>query len=215
VTEDLADSSTGLGAGRVEAFSDGVLAIAITLLVLDLRVPERGGQQGSLLHALTTGAAWSSYAAYLVSFAVLGITWVNHHSLFRRLIRVDRPMLFLNLGLLLGLSLLPFPTSVLARYLTAGGQDAHVAAFFYSLVMFYVSVMFSAIWWHATAGGGRLLPSRMSPQAVRASRRRFGLGVVFYAPTLGLSFVSAPLTLAVHGMLALYYVFEQLGSSNN
>lgn len=210
MNEATARTDSGFTTARVEAFSDGVLAIAITLLVLDLHAGTSSELDGSLFHVLTTGDAWASYAAYIVSFGVLGITWVNHHSLFRQVAVVDRPLLFLNLGLLLGLSMLPWPTSVLAHHLAAGGADAHTAAFLYSLVMTYVAVMFSAIWWHVTTGGGRLLHTPMDAATVRASRRRFGLGVVTYSPTLGLAFVSAPLTLAVHAALAIYYAFEQL-----
>jgi uncharacterized membrane protein len=184
-----------------------VLAIAITLLVLDLKVP---AGNASLGHALTSAEQLSSYAAYVVSFLVLGITWVNHHSLFARTARVDRGLLFLNLALLLGLSVLPFPTAVLAHYLTAPAADAHAAAFLYSLVMLYVAVMFSAIWWRASADNGRALKQRLTDDQVRTTRRRFGLGWVAYLVTLGLSFVSAPLTLAVHGALAGYYAFEQI-----
>ncbi|MBV9292619.1 MAG: DUF1211 domain-containing protein [Frankiales bacterium] len=204
------EAVAGFTTGRVEAFSDGVIAIAITLLVLDLHSEHRPGE--SLGHALTTGHAWSSYAAYVVSFAVIGITWVNHHSLFARIALMGRSLLFLNLGLLLGLSVLPFPTRVLAENLTAGGSDAHVAAFLYSAVMLYVSIMFLAVWWWATQPGTQRLVTPLPPDGIRRSRRRFGLGLVIYSAALVLSFVSAPLTLALHGVIAIYYAFEQLRS---
>ncbi len=200
----------GVSPARVEAFSDGVLAIAITLLVLDLHAPPTGQHAGSLAHALLSRDQLSSYAAYVVSFLVIGITWLNHHSLFRQIARVDRAVLLLNLLLLLGLAVLPFPTRLMAAYVTAGGADAHTAAFAYSLVMAYVALMFSAIWWYVTREGGRDLRTPMGPAAVRSSRHRFSIGFVFYLVTLGLAFLSAPLTLAVHGALALYYAFEQL-----
>ena len=113
---------------RLEAFSDGVFAIAITLLVLELHVPETGDR--SLARALAH--EWPQFAAYLTSFLIIGIMWVNHHSMFREITRVDRPLLFLNLLLLLWTALLPFPTELIARYLRAGGADAHVAAAVYS-----------------------------------------------------------------------------------
>jgi uncharacterized membrane protein len=94
---------------RVEAFSDGVLAIAITLLVLDLHTGEHAGQVGrDLLNQ------WPTYLAYVASFLYIGVVWVNHHSLFTRIARVDGGLLWCNLGLLLTASVLPFPTAELA-----------------------------------------------------------------------------------------------------
>jgi uncharacterized membrane protein len=115
-----------MSGGRVEAFSDGVFAIAITLLVLDLAVPLReetpeGELTASLAHQ------WPAYFAYLVSFLVIGIIWVNHHTVSDKVRLVDRPVLFANLVLLLVVSVIPFPTHLLAEYLTAD-QNSHVAA---------------------------------------------------------------------------------------
>src|SRR6266566_22821 len=108
-----------MATGRLEAFSDGVFAIAITLLVLDLAVPARNrSEPGGLAAAL--GHQWPSYFAYLVSFLIIGIIWVNHHTVFDTVRLVDRPVLFANLALLLVVSALPFPTRLLAEYLTAG-----------------------------------------------------------------------------------------------
>ena len=109
---------------RLEAFSDGVFAVAITLLALDLAVAGPG--HGALGRQLTD--RWPSYAAYVVSFFVIGITWVNHHELFKTFARVDRALLFLNLLLLLFIAAIPFATSTMAAYLRTGGADAHLAA---------------------------------------------------------------------------------------
>jgi uncharacterized membrane protein len=198
---------------RVEAFSDGVLAIAITLLILDLRVPV-GVRDGGLAHALVSRELFAQYAAYVVSFLVIGITWMNHHTLFRLIARVDRRLLVLNLFLLLGLAFLPFPTRVLASYISGhGSTNAHAAAFLYSLTMFYVGAMFAALWWYASANGGRLLNEPMGMREITRSRLRFGAGMLAYLATLGLSFVSAPLVLAIQGLMACYYAFEQLDVS--
>jgi hypothetical protein len=94
--------------------------------------------------------------------------------------------------------------------LTSGGGNAHVAAFFYSAAMSLMAVLYALIWWHVTADGGRLLKAPMDPATVRRSRRGFSGGVLFYLPTLGLSFVSAELTLAVQGALAIYYALDPL-----
>lgn len=108
--------------GRVEAFSDGVFAIAITLLVLEIKVPDDAGDR--LWSAL--GAMWPSYAAYVVTFLVIGVMWVNHHTVFQCIARVDRKLLFLNLILLMGVAALPWPTAVVAEYLREGNA-AHAA----------------------------------------------------------------------------------------
>jgi uncharacterized membrane protein len=192
---------------RLEAFSDGVFAIAITLLVLDLAVPPReGSPEGHLASEL--GHQWPSYFAYLVSFLVIGIIWVNHHTVFDRVRLIDRPVMFVNLALLLIVSAIPFPTHLLAEYLTAG-SDSHVAAAVYSATMFLMGIAFALLWLTVTRDA-RLLHEHVDRAASRAAIRRFGLGNVFYLATIGLSFVSAIATLAVHAALALYYCFDQL-----
>jgi uncharacterized membrane protein len=190
---------------RTEAFSDGVFAIAITLLILDLRVP--AGDKGE---GLTRALAheWPAYFAYFVSFLVIGIIWVNHHVMFDKVRLVDRPVLFANLGLLLVVSAIPFPTSLLAGYLTAG-DDSHVAAAVYSATMVAMSLAYSTLWWVLTRDE-KLLDEGLDPRRSRLALRRFSIGGVVYLATVGLSFVSAPLTLAVHGALAVYYCFDQL-----
>jgi TMEM175 potassium channel family protein len=197
--------------GRLEAFSDGVFAIAITLLVLDIGVPPRDPPPaGGLAHKLAE--QWPSYFAYLVSFSVIGIIWVNHHGVFSRVRLVDRPTLFANLGLLLIVAMLPFPTHLMAEYLTAG-KNSHVAAAVYSCTMLAMGLTFAGVWFAVTRDE-RLLHEPVDPSARRRTLIRFGLGNVFYLITIGLAFVSAPLTLAVHGAVALYYCFDQLTSGD-
>jgi uncharacterized membrane protein len=193
---------------RLEAFSDGVFAIAITLLVLELKVPE--GVTGGHLWA-TLVEEWPSFAAYLTSFFVIGNMWVNHHAMFRQFVRVDRALLFLNLLLLLWTALLPFPTALLARYLDAGGADSHVAAALYGANLLLAAIAFSAIWAYAVRGG-RLVAAPLPAAEERRALVRFGAGTLVYAATVGLAFVSAPLTLAVQFLVALYYCFDQVAS---
>jgi uncharacterized membrane protein len=197
-----------ISTARLETFSDGVFAIAATLLVLDLAPVSAA--HGKLLGALFSHAEVSEYAAYVVSFAIIGITWMNHHSLFRQVARVDRPLMLLNLLLLMDLAFLPFPTRILAQYLTSGGSNAHAAAFFYSAVMLVMALLYTAIWWHASANGGQLLKRPMDAAAVRRSRLQFSGGSVFYLPALGLAFISAEWTLALQGVLAIYYALDPL-----
>lgn len=192
---------------RLEAFSDGVFAIAITLLVLGLAVPARDSlHEETLIAAL--GRQWPAYSAYLVTFLVIGIIWINHHTMFNRVKRVDRLVLFANLGLLLVVSVLPFPTRLLSEYLTAGG-DARTAAAVYSVAMVAMSVAYSALWLAVTRDA-RLLHDDLEPATSRAALRRFGIGGVFYLGTVGLAFISPIATLAVHGAMAVYYCFDHL-----
>ena len=191
---------------RLEAFSDGVFAIAITLLVLELRIPSgTGGLWHRLLHE------WPQFAAYLCSFVIIGIMWVNHHSMFRAITRTDRPLLFLNLLLLLWTSLLPFPTSLISRYLGSGGIDASVAEAVYSANLTLAAIAFSLLWWRAVRGG-RLIASPLGRQAERAALARFSVGTFGYAATIGIAFLQPGAALAIQAALALYYAFEQIRS---
>jgi uncharacterized membrane protein len=189
---------------RVEAFSDGVFAVAITLLALDLR-PGEGPTLGRQL--LERGAV-AHYAAYVVSFLVIGIIWVNHHAVFRQIARIDRVLLFANLLLLLFVAAIPFPTALLAEHLTEP-VDAHPAAFAYSAVMFLMGASFGLLWWWAVRGG-RLLDHPMNRAQERVALRRFTVGNVAYLALMGLAWLSAPLTLAGHLLVAVYYVLDQV-----
>jgi uncharacterized membrane protein len=190
--------------GRVDAFSDGLFAIAISLLVFQIKTPARSDL--GLWHELAR--QWPSYAAYVVTFMVIGIMWVNHHAMFGLIHRVDRPILFLNLALLMTVAVLPWPTAMMAEYLEAG-DDSHAAAAVYSLVMMLHSFCFQTLWWHLTKTG-HLFDHRVDLPAARALRKRFALGSIVYPATFGLAFISALATLAVLGIMALYYAFDQL-----
>lgn len=192
---------------RTEAFSDAVLAIAITLLVLDLRVPARDTLHGSLRDAL--GHEWPAYFAYVTSFVVIGIIWINHHSVFRLVGRVDRPILFWNLGLLMCVVAIPFTTSLLSEYLTAASGNARTAAVVYSAVMLGMAITFSSLYAHIVRDPDHLAPG-VDPVAARRSLVRFsGLGVTFYVVILGIALVNAIACLAAHLVVALYYCVEQ------
>lgn len=128
---------------RLEFFSDAVFAIAITLLVLDIKIPPR---EESLVPALIH--QWPSYAAFLLSFACIGIMWINHHRLFSLIHRADDTLRLLNLLLLLGISAVPFPTAVLAEHLR--GPDRQLAALMYNATFVYIAIAFRALWRYAT-----------------------------------------------------------------
>jgi len=188
---------------RVEAFSDGVIAVAITLLALNLAVAGPG--HGPLLRQL--GDHWPSFVAYLISFFTIGIIWVNHHALVANIAVVDRTLLFLNLVLLLFVVLIPFVTATMADYLTSGGQDAHVAMAMYAVVFEGMGLSFAAIFEWTLHEGRTLQP--VPEEARRAARWRFSLGSLVYVVAIAVAFVSAPAALAIIGLMAVYYIFER------
>jgi uncharacterized membrane protein len=184
---------------RLEAFSDGVFAIAATLLVLDLHVEAAPGQLASAL-----AHEWPQYATFVTSFLTIGIIWVNHHAQFERIARVDRPLLFLNLLLLMFVVLIPFPTELLATYLHAG-SDQHVAAAAYCGTLLAMGLAFAASWRYVAAHP-ELLTHPIGAEELAMLTRRNAVGQGLYVVALGASFISAPLALALCAAGAIYYV---------
>jgi uncharacterized membrane protein len=189
---------------RLETFSDGVIAIAITLLILEIDVPE--DTHGELWAALLR--QWPSYLAYLISFTVIGIIWVNHHGILGLVRTVDRPLLYLNLLLLLAVAGIPFPTALVAEHLQSPGLDAEVATAVYGGWATFVALGFNLMWrW--IVHDAKLIHEHFDLAALRANTRRFSLGLVIYPLTVGIAFLSPIWALAVHGLVAAYYVVDQ------
>ena len=187
--------------GRLEAFSDGVFAVAITLLVLDLHLNGKGTLANQLW------SEWPQYAAYVVSFMIIGIIWVNHHGLMDKLRRVDRWVLFLNLLLLLFVVLIPFPTSVVAQYLRHGTWNAKVAVAFYNGVMEAMGLAFSGI--YAWAGRHEeLLHESVDAAQHRSSLRQFGIGAIAYLVLVLVAFLNPAVALVGDFLLGVFYVFD-------
>ena len=188
---------------RAEAFSDGVFAVAITLLVLEL-LPIGSG-------VLTAGVllrAWPEYFAYVVSFLTIGIMWLNHHTILAHVNRVDRPLLVLNLLLLMGIVAIPFPTALVAEHLLEEGGTA--ATVTYGIVMIAISAGFDGVWVYVVTHA-RSLGAALPPSALRRSVPGFTLGGVAYgAGTLIAAFWSPVAALIIFGLLAVYYLFEHL-----
>lgn len=143
-----------------------------------------------------------------VSRITIGIIWVNHHTLFAHVRQVDRPLLFLNLLLLMTVSVIPFPTALLGRYATAG-DDGHLASALYGAVMVVMSLAFTALWWHVTRDT-RLISRQLDPRRARQESILFSAGLVAYVAGIGLSFVSAQLALLLYALIAIFYVFPWL-----
>jgi uncharacterized membrane protein len=188
---------------RVEAFSDGVFAIAITLLVLTVAQPH---SYRDLAHEL--GRQWPSLAAYIVSFAVIGIMWINHHSVFTHLGQVDRGLLYFNLLLLMTIAFLPYPTGVLGQAL-AKEQGTRTAAVVYGVVMTANAFAWTGLWLYAS-GHRRLLSADFPEEARRPATVAFNFGVIIYTLSVGVAFLNAYAFLAVQGALALYYALDPI-----
>ena len=194
---------------RLEAFSDGVFAIAITLLVIEIRPPTPAAGE-SLARALWE--QWPHYLGYFLSFLVLGVMWLNHHRIFEPAVRVDGIVLVLNLNLLLWAVLIPFPTAVVADFLREGGDDAKTAVALYGGVILLAAISFTALFVGITREG--IVDQLPTPEQVRAARLRFGLGVGVYTGAFLLSWLSPSLALAAHATMAAYYLTEQSSRLN-
>ena len=189
--------------GRLEAFSDGVFAVAITLLALNLAV--KGPGYGGLAHQLAH--QWPGYLAYLISFFTIGIIWVNHHTLVANVAVVTRTLLFLNLVLLLFVVLIPVVTGTVADYLAAGGFDAKLAVAVYGIVLEGMSLSFAAMLEWSLGEGRARVP--VPPEKRWAARRRFMSGALVYLLVIGGAFISAPAALGLSGLIGIYYIFER------
>jgi uncharacterized membrane protein len=191
-----------MSVGRLEAFSDGVLAIVITLLILDVKVPV--GAEGHLGSALAH--QWPQYAAYLTSFFVVGIIWLNHHATVALLARTDHPLLVLNLLLLLPVSVLPWPTAVLAEYLRDGtAGDQRVAVVLYGLANCAMALAFNVLW-HYIVRHPELRKADVSVELLAVRNRRYNVGLVFYPVTTLIGLFSTWAFLAIVFALALLYL---------
>jgi uncharacterized membrane protein len=195
-----------MDSARLEAFSDGVFAVAITLLALNLAV--EGPGHGTLAHQLLD--KWPSFVAYIISFLTIGIIWVNHHTIFKNLSDIDRTLLFLNLLLLFFVVSIPFATATMANYLRSGGPDSHLAAAVFMGVFEGMSIAFAVIFWWSIRRDHLKVP--LAPADARRATIRFSLGHVGYIVGIGIAFVSAVAALVISGVVAIYYVFEQTGT---
>ena len=189
--------------GRIEAFSDGVFAIAITLLVLELKVPhlEDGGANGSLTRALLR--QWPSYVALVTSFFTILVMWANHHRMFNAVRKVNARFLYSNGLLLLLVTVVPFPTAVLAEYFEKPG--ARVAAAVYGGTFVLISVAFNLLWRSAIAGR-ELLRAGVSEESIQEVSRRYWLGTPGYAMAAVGAYFSPSVTVAICVTLLMIWI---------
>ena len=190
---------------RLETFADGVMAIAITLLILDVHVPPPSG--ASLWSALAE--EWPSYAGYVVSFLTIGIIWVNHHQMFKLIGRVTHGFLMLNVIFLMTIAFLPFPTALVADYIRI--PDSRTAAtVVYGLTMVAIAIMFNVVW-RSASRGGRLLAAGVDQAGVDRISRSYLGGPIAYTVTTLVALVSPFLALGMFAAIALYWLLPSSG----
>ena len=186
------------GTARFEAFSDGIFAIAATLLVLEIGVDTAKGNLGSQLTSI-----WPAYLSYVTTFLVIGIIWINHHHCVSLMGRVDRTFLFINLLLMLTVSFMPFPTKLVAQYLQK--PDERQAVIAYTTTMTLMAIIYN-IWWRYARNNRRLIADGVPDSALEAVDRAFNPGVPLYGITLAVAFVSPLASVAITLALAVFYV---------
>jgi TMEM175 potassium channel family protein len=185
------------GTARLEAFSDGIFAIAATLLVLEFTVGTSRSLGNELLHI------WPSYLAYVTSFVTIGIIWMNHHHTVSLLGRTDRTMLFLNNLLLLTVAFLPFPTKLVADYLRSDGEQAAALAYAATLV---VMAALHQVWWQYARRNRRLIAESTPDSALRAVDRAYAPGIVMYGAVFVVAFFSPLAAVFLTFAIAAFYL---------
>ncbi|MBA3413927.1 MAG: DUF1211 domain-containing protein [Chloroflexia bacterium] len=186
---------------RLEAFSDGVIAIAITLLIIEIHVPEGAASAAEMWEALR--GLWPNYLGYAISFATIGIMWANHHAIFRLISRTDHYLILTNLFFLLCLAFIPFPTAVMTE--TLGHANERVGIVAYSGWFLVTALAYNVLWRYASSRAAALMPG-VNPRAIQSITTRFRLGPPAYAVAFALSFVSTWASLGLLLLLALAYV---------
>jgi len=194
---------------RTEAFSDGVMAIAITLLILNVHIDTGYAAAHGLLRALNH--EWPAYLAYITAFLTIAIMWLNHHALFDKITEVDKSLAWTNLALLFTISVLPFPTSVVAQYLRAGGTDAKVAVSFYGLLSMVNGFAWLGSWVHLARCPDLLHPPYDAAYA-RRERSRTGFGVATYGVATAVAWLAPIVALLLFLAMAVFYAVTSSGS---
>lgn len=190
-----------MSVGRLEAFSDGVLAVVITILVLELKV-ESGAPLGEQL-----SRQWPVWLAYVVSFVIVGVIWVQHHALFALASRVDRPVLYVNLVLLFAVSLVPFTASSVGAFLRGDRADARLAVQLYGASMELMAVAFTVILWLLLSRGA--LAVDVPRERAHAALRRFGVGIAVYPALMLVAFLSPVAALLGYAVVVVLYAAER------
>lgn len=197
-----------MDSGRTEALSDGTFAVAMTLLIFDVRLPDVrvGHHLGGVAHDLWF-QEWSHYLGYVVSFAVVGMIWLCHHTIFRMLRGIDHTGIILNLGLLALVVFVPFPTQVMAAYLASHDHEEMYVAAFYGLSLGATTLML-AVLWHHVSRGRRLIEPWIPDDAVRRLTRRYYTTPVLYLVATAISLAVPALGLVLFLVIACGYLLH-------
>ena len=188
---------------RIEAFSDAVFAIAITLLILDLHVPLRTQEGGSfLLQKLAD--EWPSYLAFTLSFFSIFIMWVNHHKLFKQIYKRNTALMFANGIILFLATCISYPTALLARYYDSDSREVVVAI--YTSLFVIINLAFNLLWWIASRNMELLRPE-MTTQLIKGIRNNYLRGVPIHLLAFGLSFFFPAAALMLCAGLWTYWAF--------
>lgn len=192
---------------RIESFSDGVFAIAVTLLILEIKIP---GQQVVNEHglALSLIGIWPSYLAFITSFVTILVIWAHHHWIFSLIARADHLLIYLNGLLLLVVTFVPFPTGLLAEYLLH--PQARVAAGFYTDTFFLISLSFDILWRHVSKDNRLLSPGDNAKYTTSSAQisGHYRFGPLFYLGAFAVSFWSEILGVAACLLLALFFAVD-------
>jgi uncharacterized membrane protein len=206
----VADVSADLGeTGRIEAFSDGVFSIAITLLVLEIKVPQP--TQPGVPLAVALWRQWPAFAGYALSFVTIGIMWASHHTMFMLIRKSDHNFRMLNVLVLMFVSFLPYPTALVAQYLRepAGRKTAVVV---YAATFLAIALIWYGAWRYAIRNG-RLIGEHVEAARVNALSRQYAVGPAAYAIGLALAFVSPAACLVWLSVLALFFALPERRST--
>lgn len=186
--------------GRIEGFSDGVIAVAITLLILGLQVPSKLYSDTDLLNWLLS--QWPNYLAFVTSFATIGVMWINHHRMFTYIKRADTTLMLFNLLLLMIIVFVPFPTALVAQYLKY--PDHRNAAVLFNGTYFLLAICFNLLLRYG-ARENRMLGERVDQAEIQNMIRQYRLGPLIYLITFALTWVNVPISLALNLLLAVYW----------
>jgi uncharacterized membrane protein len=189
---------TGLSTNRLEAFSDGVFAVAITLLVLNLQIPQIAAVSELVPKP---GELWPKLLSYALSFVIVGIYWVAHHNTFHYIKRSDRNLLWLNILLLMCIVFIPFPTALLGQY-----PEQRVSVIIYAGTLVITGLVLQSLWWYATSRY-RLVDRNIDPRLVQRATRRNLTAPLIYLLAMGISVFSVPASLVLFIPVPLYYIF--------
>jgi uncharacterized membrane protein len=187
-----------MSTSRLETFSDGVFAIAATLLILNVHADGK-----DLGHALAH--QWPSYAAYAFSFITIGIMWANHHGVFSQIDKVDRTFLLINVFFLMAVAFVPFPTALVAEHLR--DNDLGPAALAYGFTFTTTAVLYSALWFYAVTGK-RLLRHDADPRVVSGITRSFLPGPWMYLASTLIAFWKPTVSIVLFAAIAALYMLE-------